>query len=120
METLRLILLYAHLIGFAVLLGGAVAQYLSGTVRVNAAMAWGAVIQLATGIALSAPLGREKELIYAKIGVKAVVAVLIAVMVLVPYLRKRKLPEGAVVAKGHFIGIIALTLGNAAVAVFWR
>lgn len=120
METLRLILLYAHLIGFAVLLGGAVAQYLSGTVRVNAAMAWGSIIQLVTGAGLAAPLGRDQPLDHTKVGVKALVAVLIAIMVLVPYFKKRKRPEGAVVAKGHFIAIVVMTLGNAAVAVFWR
>jgi hypothetical protein len=38
METLRLVLRYAHLIGFAVLLGGAVAQYVSGRIRINAPM----------------------------------------------------------------------------------
>ena len=35
MEALRLILLFLHLVGFAVLLGGAVAQYISGTIRIN-------------------------------------------------------------------------------------
>ena len=56
MNALRLVLLYVHLIGFALLLGGAVAQYLSGTIRMNTAMLWGAVIQLVTGIGLAAPL----------------------------------------------------------------
>ena len=56
MEALRLVLLYVHLIGFALLLGGAVAQYLTGTIRMNTAMLWGAVIQLVTGLGLAAPL----------------------------------------------------------------
>ena len=56
MEALRLILLYAHLLGFAVLLGAAVAQYVAKPLRINAPMIWGAVTQLVTGIALSAPL----------------------------------------------------------------
>ena len=51
MEWLRLVLLYAHLIGFALLLGGAVAQYLSGKIRINAAMLWGAGVQVVTGVA---------------------------------------------------------------------
>jgi hypothetical protein len=113
MNALRLILLYAHLIGFALLLGGAVAQYLSGTIRINTAMLWGAVTQLVTGVALSAPLGRDYDLNYTKISVKLVVAVAIFVMVF--FSRKRE-----AVNSGHFFAIVGLTLVNAAVAVFWR
>ena len=114
-EALRLILRYAHLIGFALLLGGAVMQYLSAKLRINPAMLWGSIIQVLTGIALSAPLrgGGDDEPDPAKLAVKAVIAVLIFIMVFVP--RKR-----AEVNRGHFIGIIALTLINAAVATFWR
>ena len=43
-DVLRLILRYAHLIGFALLLGGAIAQYVTGRIRINPAMLWGAVI----------------------------------------------------------------------------
>ena len=114
-EALRLILRYAHLIGFALLLGGAVMQYLSGKLRINPAMLWGSIIQVLTGIALAAPLrgGGDAEPSPVKLGVKLVIAILIFVMVFVP--RKR-----AEVNKGHFIAIVVLTLVNAAVAVFWR
>jgi hypothetical protein len=114
-EALRLILRYAHLIGFALLLGGAVAQFLSAKLRINRAMLWGAIIQVLTGVALSAPLrgGGDDEPSPVKLGVKLLLAVLILVMVF--FSRKR-----ADVNRGHFIGIIVLTLANAAVAVFWR
>jgi len=114
-EALRLILRYAHLIGFALLLGGAIAQYVSGKFRINPAMLWGSIIQVLTGIALSAPLrgGGDAEPSPVKLGVKLVIAILIFVMVFVP--RKR-----AEINKGHFIGIVVLTLANAAVATFWR
>lgn len=114
-EALRLILRYAHLIGFALLLGGAIVQYLSGRFRISPAILWGSVIQLLTGIALSAPLrgGGDDEPSPVKLGVKLLIGVLIFVMVFVP--RKRE-----AVNKGHFIGIIAMTLINAAVATFWR
>lgn len=106
---------YAHLIGFAMLLGGAITQYLTGKLRINAAMLWGAGIQLVTGIALSAPLrddpDDEPEL--AKLAVKLVLALMIFVMVF--FSRKRE-----VVNRGHFMAIVGLTLVNAAVATFWR
>ena len=115
MDALRLILRYIHLVGFALLLGGAIVQYLSGKLRINAAMLWGAIIQLLTGIALSAPLrgGDDKEPDPAKLAVKGVIALMIFVMVF--FSRKRE-----EVNKGHFMAIIGLTLVNAAVAVFWQ
>jgi hypothetical protein len=115
MNGLRLVLLYVHLIGFALLLGGGVTQYLSGTIRMNAAMLWGAVIQIVTGIGLAAPLrgGGENEPDPAKLAVKGVIAVMIFVMVF--FSRKQ-----ATVNTGHFVAVIGLTLANAAVAVFWR
>jgi len=114
-ETLRQILLYLHLIGFALLLGGAVVQYLSGVLRINSAMLVGAFAQLVTGPALAAPLrgGGDDEPEPAKLVVKLLVALAIAVMVF--FSRKR-----TAVNRGHFLGIVLLTLANAAVAVFWR
>jgi hypothetical protein len=112
-EALRLILLYLHLVGFALLLGGAVAQYVSGPLRINAAMLWGAAIQVLTGIALSAPIREGPEPAAAKLVTKLVLG--LAIFVMVFFSRKR-----AEVNRGHFLAIVALTLVNAAVAVFWR
>ncbi|MGN9764682.1 hypothetical protein ACTMS2_05880 [Micromonospora sp. SD12] len=113
MEALRLILRYVHLIGFALLLGGAIVQYVSGKLRINPPMLWGSVIMLATGIGLSAPLRDGDEPAPAKLVTKLVLAILIFVMVF--FSRKRD-----VVNRGHFLAIVGLTLVNAAVAVFWR
>ncbi|WP_250034362.1 hypothetical protein [Paractinoplanes maris] len=115
MEALRLILLFIHLVGFALLLGGAIAQFLTGKFRINPAVLWGSIIQLLSGLALAAPLrgGGDAEPSPIKLGVKLLLAILIFIMVFVP--RRRE-----AVNKGHFIGIITLTLANAAVAVFWR
>jgi hypothetical protein len=114
-EAVRLILRYAHLVGFAVLLGGSVAQYLTGKLRVNPAMLWGSVIQVVTGLALAAPLrgGGADEPSKVKLAVKLVVA--IAIFAMTFFSRKR--PD---VNRGHFLAIIVLTLANAAIATFWR
>lgn len=112
-EALRLILRYVHLIGFALLLGGAIVQYVSGRLRINSSMLWGSVIMLLTGIGLSAPLRDGDEPDPAKLVTKLVLALLIFVMVF--FSRKRE-----VVNRGHFLAIVGLTLVNAAVAVFWR
>jgi hypothetical protein len=114
-EALRLILLFIHLIGFALLLGGAITQYVSGTLRINPAMLWGSIIQLLSGAGLAAPLrgGGDAEPDPAKLIVKGVIAILIFVMVF--FSRKR-----SQVNRGHFLATVGLTLANAAVAVFWR
>ena len=113
MEALRLVLLYVHLIGFALLLGGGIAQYVTGRLRINAAMLWGAIIQVISGIGLSAPLRDGDEPSPAKLATKLVLALMIFVMVF--FSRKRE-----EVNRGHFLAIIGLTLVTAAVAVFWR
>ena len=115
MNALRLVLLYLHLIGFALLLGGAVAQYVTGAIRINTAMLTGAAIQVITGLALAAPLrgGGEAEPEPAKLVVKAVIG--LAIFAMVFFSRRRD-----AVNKGHFLAIVGLTLVNAAVAVFWR
>jgi hypothetical protein len=112
--TLRNVVLYLHLIGFALLLGGSVAQYLTGKLRINVAMLGGAVIQVVTGLTLAAPWGLDpgEKLNYGKLTVKLVVALMILAMTF--FSRKRDK-----VNRGHFLAIIALVLVNAGVAVFW-
>ncbi|MDG4833377.1 hypothetical protein O7627_29320 [Solwaraspora sp. WMMD1047] len=113
MEALRLVLLYLHLIGFALLLGGALTQYFTGKLRINPAMLWGAVIQVVTGLGLAAPLRDGDEPAPAKLAVKLLLG--LAIFAMVFFSRKRE-----AVNSGHFLAIIGLTLVNAAVAVFWR
>lgn len=113
MEGLRLGLLYIHLVGFALLLGGAIAQYASGRLRINSVMLWGAVIQVLTGIGLSAPLRDGNEPDPAKLLTKLLIG--LAIFAMVFFSRRRQ-----AVHRGHFLAIVGLTLVNAAVAVFWR
>jgi hypothetical protein len=112
-EALRLILLYIHLIGFALLLGAAITQYVVKPIRINRPMLWGSLLVLLAGIALAAPIRDGDEPSPVKLGFKLLIALAIAIMVWVP--RKR-----AEVNRGHFLAIIGLTLVNAAIAVFWR
>jgi hypothetical protein len=114
-EPLRLILLFLHLIGFALLLGGSVAQYLTGRLRINPAMLWGSITQVVTGLALCAPLrgGGDHEPPTAKLAVKLVVGLMILAMTF--FSRRRD-----EVNRGHFLALVGLTLANAAVAVFWK
>lgn len=113
MSALSQILLYLHLTGFALLLGGAVAQYLSGKIRINQVMIWGAGAQLVTGIALGGSLTESHRPDGAWFAVKLVVA--LAIFAMTFFSRKRE-----TVNQGHFLAIVGLTLVNAAVGVFWH
>ncbi|GAA4906658.1 hypothetical protein LX16_3325 [Stackebrandtia albiflava] len=116
MELIHLILRYLHLIGFGLLIGGWLTAYLSRRLKVNPAMLWGAVVQVVTGILLSAPLDRAEDAMPdgMKLGVKALLAILIFVMVWVPHWKKRESSS-----KGHFLAIGGLILVTAGVGVFW-
>jgi hypothetical protein len=112
LEIVRLVLRYLHLVGVALLLGGFAVQALAAQYRINSAMLYGAVAQIATGFALAAPLGRDEQPPPAKLAVKMVIALLIAAMVIV--VRNKDS-----VAKGHFFAIGGMTLLNIGVATFW-
>jgi len=117
LELLRLALRYLHLVGFALLFGGVVVQYLTGTFRVNVVMRTGLGTMILTGLALSAPFPRDVALDYVKVGVKLGIALVIGAVFGVVVTRERR---GAPVYRGHLLAIGALTLLNAAVAGFWR
>ncbi len=113
MGFLREVLVFLHLIGFALLLGGAVAQYLSGKLRINLPMLAGAVTQVVTGVALAGVPGEDGHRpAPAPLAVKLVVALCVLAMTFFPRKREK-------VARGHFLAIVALVLGNAAIGVFW-
>lgn len=112
MHLLREFLVFLHLIGFALLLGGAAAQYLSGRLRINAAMLSGAVAVVVTGLALAAPIRAGHE--PSRVGLLVKLVVGLAVLAMTYFSRKREQ-----VNRGHFLAIIALVLGNAAIGVFW-
>ncbi|HZE39387.1 MAG TPA: hypothetical protein VE172_11310 [Stackebrandtia sp.] len=114
MNVLRLIFLFAHLLGFAMLFGGWLTAYLSRRLVMNPAMLAGTATQIVSGLILAAPWPRDHDLNMVKIGIKLVLGLALAVMVWVPHLRKRE-----TVASGHFIGIGALTVVTAGIAVLW-
>lgn len=113
METLRLILLFLHLLGMAALLGGFAAQLGSSERRMTLVMLHGAFTQLVTGIALVGVREADDLAVdNAKIGVKLVVAAVIAAVV---WLTREQRP-----AQTKAFGAVGLlTVANVGVAVFW-
>lgn len=113
MDTLRLILLFVHILGFAALIGGLLAQAKEPVKRVNAAMRDGAGTAFVAGLALVGVLeAGDGDVNHAKVGVKVVIGLVILVLVMVN-LRKERIPQGL------WLGLLALSVLNVAVAVFW-
>jgi hypothetical protein len=117
LEFLRLLLRYIHLIGFTMLLGGFLAQYLTGTLRVSVLMRAGLATMIATGLLLAIPFPSDVDLDYVKLGVKLGIAAMIGAAFGVTITRDR---AGKAVSRWQFLLIGGLALLNAAVAVFWR
>jgi len=113
MELLRDVLVFFHFIGLAALFGGLFVQLKADTRVVNNAVLHGVLTQIVTGLLLVGVLeGMEPEVDHAKVGVKLVVALVIAVLVFVNR-RKQSIPNGL------FFGLMGLTALNVGVAVFW-
>ncbi|WP_345458015.1 hypothetical protein [Nocardioides marinquilinus] len=113
METVRLLLLIVHILGFAALIGGLLAQAGRGEKEVNAAMRDGTGTAFVAGVALVGVLeGLDVEVDYAKIAVKTVIGLVLLVLVMANS-RKSRIPQGL------WAGLLVLAVANVCVAVLW-
>ncbi|CUR60972.1 Integral membrane protein [metagenome] len=112
METLRLVLLFVHILGYAALLGGLLVQVREETRSVNPLMRDGIGTAFLAGLLLVGVLESLGSPDHAKIGVKFAVGLVILVLVMAN-MRKPSIPQGL------YVGLLVLTLANIAVAVFW-
>ncbi len=113
METLRLVLLFVHILGFAALLGGLLAQARLPEKTVNAAMRDGIGTAFLAGLLLVGVLESGDDSVdHAKVGVKFAIGLVILVLVMANA-RKERIPQGL------WLGLTLLTIANIAVAVFW-
>ncbi|MFE6963880.1 Fe-S protein [Agromyces sp. NPDC057679] len=117
METLRHIVVFVHLIGFAVLFGAWVVEAVNRRYQVTRLMNYGLLIAGVAGLALAAPWGIEYDMNYMKIGIKLIVLIAIGALLGIGSARQRK--NGSV-PPAVFWSIGVLTALNAAIAVIWR
>ncbi|MEV4774116.1 Fe-S protein [Microbacterium sp. LTA6] len=117
METLRLIVLLVHLIGFAVLFGSWAVEAFGGKRQITKMMDYGLAIAGLAGLALAAPWGLDHDLNYVKIGVKFGILVVVGALVGIGYGRQKR---GKAVPAAMFWLIGILTVTNAALALLWR
>jgi hypothetical protein len=113
MEILEHVLVFLHFIGWAALFGGLVVQLREPVRSVNTAMRDGIGLAFLTGLLVVGVLeGGDETVNHAKVGVKFAVALVILVLVMAN-MRKERIPNGL------YFGLLGLTLGNMAVAIFW-
>lgn len=113
METLRLILLIAHILGFSALIGGLFAQAGPGEKKVNGAMRDGVGTAFVAGLALVGVLeSGDEELNYGKITVKLLLGLVLLVLVMANT-RKPSIPQGL------WAGLLVVAVLNVGVAVLW-
>lgn len=113
METLRLVLLTLHLLGFAALFGGLVVQARMPEKVVNGAMRDGIGTAFLAGLLLVGVLeSGDAPVDHAKVGLKFAIGLVILVLVMANA-RKERIPQGL------WAGLLLLTIANVAVAVFW-
>lgn len=118
METLRHVVVFIHLIGFATLFGAWAVQAFGGTREFTRLMSIGMAIAAVAGLILAAPWGLAEgaEMNYAKIGVKLVVLLVIGALLGVGTSKQRKTGD---LAPALFWLVGILTLVNAGIAVLW-
>ncbi|GAA2949522.1 hypothetical protein ACX5K5_10185 [Glutamicibacter bergerei] len=115
MTFLTLFLVFLHILGAAAIFGGWLANFKTPTV--NVWQWYGAIAQLVTGLALVGMAeANDGDVNHVKIGVKVVIAIIIAVAA---FLGRKKIKAGEEVPTGlaHATGGMALI--NIAIAVLW-
>ena len=116
METVKLVLVFAHLLGMAAVVGGYFAGLTASPKRLTAGITHGTLLQLLTGVLLVglAQMGTEMgtdPVNHTKYGIKIAVT---AVILLLAWPRRK---DASIAANTyHAIGVLALL--NVAVAVF--
>ena len=113
METLRLVLLVLHLLGFAALFGGLIVQVRTPEKVVNGAMRDGIGTAFLAGLLLVGVLEAGDDTVdHTKIAVKFAIGLVILILVMAN-MRKPRIPDGL------FYALLLLTVANVCVAVFW-
>ena len=113
METARLILLVIHILGFAALIGGLLAQAKEPVKKVNGAMRDGVGTAFLAGLALVGVLQADDvEVNNTKIAVKGLIGLLLLILVMANT-RKERIPQGL------WVGLVLLSVANVCVAVLW-
>lgn len=117
METLRSLVVLLHIVGFALLFGGWLAQVVRKERSVSVLMRIGLATMIVSGLILAIPFPAGIDLNYVKLGVKLAVALTIGATFGAVITRTRATKP---VPSPLFWLIGALALLNASIALLWH
>ncbi len=117
MDLLRDVVVYVHIVGFAITFGAWVAEAAAGRFRTTRLMDYGLLVSLLSGLALAAPWPADVVLNYPKIAVKLAILVVIGGLLGMSNARQRRTAEAPPRPVFWLIG--ALSLLAAGLAVLW-
>jgi len=119
MGTLREIVVFLHIIGFATLFGAWAAQAFGGKKQYTQLMNVGLAIAGIAGLLLAWPMGlfEPGAGFYIKITVKLVVLIVIGALIGIGMARQKR---GEAVPAGMFWSVGVLALLNAGLGLFWH
>ena len=116
MEALRSVVVFGHLIGFAVIFGAWVAEAAARRFMFTRVMDYGLLLSLVTGLALAAPWpGVEVD--YVRVGAKLAILVTLGALFGMGGARQRR--TGAAVGRPVFDAAGVLIVLAAGIGVFW-
>jgi hypothetical protein len=116
MELLRHVVVYLHLIGFAVMVGAWFAEAAARRFEITRLMDYGILVSLITGLALAAPWPAGIALNYPKIGIKLVILIALGAVLGIGRARQRRVGQPVMPL---FIAAGVLPLLAAGIAVLW-
>ena len=114
MDYVRLVLLLLHILGFAALLGGLLAQAKDSTKRITSTIRDGAGTAFVAGLLLVGVLEAIDgvTLDHMKVGVKLAIGLVILILVMMNLKKER-------ISQGLWLGLVVATVVNIVVALFW-
>lgn len=117
MELLRSVVVYAHLIGFATMVGAWIAEAAARRFLITPVMTYGMTLSLITGLALAAPWPAGIVLNYPKLGTKLILLVALGAVLGIGTVRQRRNGRPVVPL---FVAAGVLPLLASAIAVLWN
>ncbi len=117
MELLRDVVVFVHIVGFAVTFGAWAAEAAARRFRTTRLMDYGLLVSLLSGFALAAPWPADVVLNYPKIAVKLVLLLAIGALLGIGNARQRR--TGEAVPRPVFMLVGVLSLVAAGIAVLW-
>lgn len=117
-DVLRNVVIWIHLIGFAVTFGGWAAEALARRFRTTAAMDYGLLVSLISGVVLAAPWPAGVETNWPKVGLKLAILIVLGGVLGAGNAKQRR--TGRPVPRPLFYAVGVLSLLAAGIGVIWR